>query len=76
MIIIEDLGGIQNLEPKQLTKIVGGGTETEIPGSILYEPIDVPTCPLYLFPEGIVGHFCPGEPKPKLPVGPLLLHQF
>lgn len=75
MIIIEDLGEIQDLELEQLTKIVGGASETETSESIFYEPIDFPTCPLYLFPEGIVGHLCPGEPKPKLPE-PLLLRQF
>ena len=69
MIVIEDLGGIQDLEPRQLTKIIGGGTgETEIPGSVLYKPIGFPTCPLYQFPDGTIGHLCPGEPKPKPPV--------
>ena len=75
MIIIEDLGGIQDIELGRLTKIVGGASE-ETSESIFYEPIDFPTCPLYLFPEGIVGHLCPNEPKPKLPNDPIPLRRF
>lgn len=69
MITIEELGGIQDLDQKQLIKIVGGGTgKTATPEVIPYEPLGFPTCPLYLFPDGTVAHYCPGEPKPKLPV--------
>ena len=65
MIVIKPLEKIQDLEQKQSTKITGGGSKTVSPKVVAYKPIGFPTCPLYQFPDGTIGHLCPGEPKPE-----------
>jgi hypothetical protein len=68
MNVIKDLDVIQNLDQEKQIEIVGGKTgKTEISGGVSYKPIDFPTCPLYRFPDGTIGHYCPGDPYPNLP---------
>ena len=64
IIAIEDLSRMQDIEPEQQVLIVGGASGGTTPGSVPYVPGAFPTCPLYQYPDGTIGHLCPGEPKP------------